>query len=120
MFHNGMSNNEQDYEMCFRVENVVLPKNGYFGVTAATGGLAGNNGFYFVHFDNFHINVCINFRLCFRYFTDDHDALKFLTYNLQSPDSTVTEDARITEDERDKLSKEFQDYQDKLQKQKDE
>lgn len=41
MFHNGMSNNEQDYEMCFRVENVVLPKNGYFGVTAATGGLAG-------------------------------------------------------------------------------
>lgn len=43
MFHNGMSNNEQDYEMCFRVENVVLPKHGYFGVTAATGGLAGNN-----------------------------------------------------------------------------
>jgi hypothetical protein len=38
-----MSNNEQDYEMCFRVENVVLPKYGYFGVTAATGGLAGNN-----------------------------------------------------------------------------
>lgn len=43
MFHNGMSNNEQDYEMCFRVENVVLPKYGYFGVTAATGGLAGNH-----------------------------------------------------------------------------
>jgi mannose-binding lectin 1 len=38
-----MSNNEQDYEMCFRVENVMLPKRGYFGVTAATGGLAGDN-----------------------------------------------------------------------------
>lgn len=37
-----MSNNEQDYEMCFRVDNVVLPKHGYFGVSAATGGLAGN------------------------------------------------------------------------------
>lgn len=32
-----MTNNEQDYEICFRVENVVLPKGGYFGVSAATG-----------------------------------------------------------------------------------
>lgn len=91
MFHNGMSNNEQDYEMCFRVENVVLPKHGYFGVTAATGGLA-----------------------------DDHDALKFLTYSLQSPDASATDEAHIAEDERAKLSKEYQEYQDKLQKQKDE
>jgi hypothetical protein len=41
MFHNGMSNNERDFEMCFRVDNVILPKTGYFGVSAATGGLAG-------------------------------------------------------------------------------
>ena len=41
MFHNGMSNNDRDFEMCFRVDNVVLPKTGYFGVSAATGGLAG-------------------------------------------------------------------------------
>ncbi len=41
MFHNGMSNNEQDYEMCLRADNVVLPGEGYFGVSAATGGLAG-------------------------------------------------------------------------------
>jgi len=40
MFHNGMSNNEKEFEMCMRVENVVLPKNGYFGISAATGGLA--------------------------------------------------------------------------------
>jgi hypothetical protein len=39
---------------------------------------------------------------------------------LQSPDSSGQEEAHITEDERAKLSKEFQDYQDKLQKQKDE
>ena len=33
-----MSNNDKDFEMCIRAENVVLPKNGYFGVSAATGG----------------------------------------------------------------------------------
>jgi len=36
-----MSNNDQDFELCFRSENVVLPKVGYFGISAATGGLAG-------------------------------------------------------------------------------
>ena len=36
-----MSNNEFDYEMCMRIDNIILPKNGYFGVSAATGGLAG-------------------------------------------------------------------------------
>ena len=40
-FHNGMSNNDKDFEMCFRVDNVILPKAGYFGISAATGGLAG-------------------------------------------------------------------------------
>ncbi|XP_060521569.1 protein ERGIC-53 [Cylas formicarius] len=50
LFHNGMTNNDQDYEVCLRVENVVLPKNGYFGLSAATGGLA-----------------------------DDHDVIHFLT-----------------------------------------
>lgn len=53
LFHNGMTNNEQDYEMCFRAENVVLPKGGYFGMSAATGGLA-----------------------------DDHDVVHFLTSSL--------------------------------------
>lgn len=53
LFHNGMTSNDLDYEMCFRAENVVLPKNGHFGVSAATGGLA-----------------------------DDHDVLHFLTTSL--------------------------------------
>ncbi|KAF9823155.1 hypothetical protein SFRURICE_016048 [Spodoptera frugiperda] len=39
-FHNGMTNNEADYELCFRAENVVLPRGGYLGLSAATGGLA--------------------------------------------------------------------------------
>ena len=40
-YHNGMSNKDDDYELCMRAENVHLPKEGFFGVSAATGGLAG-------------------------------------------------------------------------------
>ena len=36
-----MSNKDDDYELCMRAENVQLPKDGFFGVSAATGGLAG-------------------------------------------------------------------------------
>jgi lectin, mannose-binding 1 len=39
--HNGLTNNKDDFDMCIRAENVDLPQNGYFGVSAATGGLAG-------------------------------------------------------------------------------
>ncbi|KAL1501520.1 hypothetical protein ABEB36_006826 [Hypothenemus hampei] len=69
MFHNGMSNNEQDFELCFRAENVVLPKNGYFGLSAATGGLA-----------------------------DDHDVIHFLTSSYADPLATAS-DQMLTEDQ---------------------
>ena len=36
-----MSSNQEEYELCMRTEGVQLPKNGFFGITAATGGLAG-------------------------------------------------------------------------------
>ena len=55
-FHNGMSSNDKDFEVCMRVENVFLPKNGFFGLSAATGGLA-----------------------------DDHDVMKFEVYSLRTP-----------------------------------
>ena len=55
-----MSNNDKDFEVCLRAENVVLPKNGYFGISAATGGLA-----------------------------DDHDVLKFNVFSLRSPEEAV-------------------------------
>lgn len=51
-----MTNNDQDFEVCFRLENVILPKSGYFGLSAATGGLA-----------------------------DDHDVFHFLTTSLHPP-----------------------------------
>ncbi|XP_022115341.2 protein ERGIC-53 isoform X1 [Pieris rapae] len=54
-FHNGLTNNEEDYELCFRAENVQLPRGGFFGLSAATGGLA-----------------------------DDHDVIHLLTSSLHS------------------------------------
>ena len=48
-----MSNDVNAYEICTMIENVALPSSGYFGVSAATGGLA-----------------------------DDHDVLSFVTHSL--------------------------------------
>jgi lectin, mannose-binding 1 len=39
-FHGGLNNDMANYEICARVENLELPKTGYFGVSAETGGLA--------------------------------------------------------------------------------
>ena len=36
-----MSLKDEEYELCMRAENVHLPKEGFFGISAATGGLAG-------------------------------------------------------------------------------
>ncbi|EDS30362.1 truncated ER mannose-binding lectin [Culex quinquefasciatus] len=37
LFYYGMANSDQEYEMRFRAEIVVLPKNGHFALSAATG-----------------------------------------------------------------------------------
>ncbi|ROT63057.1 protein ERGIC-53 isoform X1 [Penaeus vannamei] len=71
MIHNGMTNNEKDYEICMRAENVYIPPSGYFGITAATGGLA-----------------------------DDHDVLKFLVTSLRSPEEMAVMQANAEEEER--------------------
>lgn len=89
-FHSGMTNNEQDYEMCLRAENVVLPKNGYFGISAATGGLA-----------------------------DDHDVFHLLTTSLWAP-GTIDAIGQVSQQENDKISQEYKEYQEKLEKQKEE
>jgi mannose-binding lectin 1 len=88
LFHNGMTNNEQDYEVCFRAESVFLPQNGYFGLSAATGGLA-----------------------------DDHDVIHFLTNSLHLPGQVSTSNA-VPGEEQQKLTQEYQDYQKKLEQQK--
>jgi len=45
--NNGLTNTRDDFELCARAENVELPRNGYFGVSAATGALAGLSHFQF-------------------------------------------------------------------------
>lgn len=90
LFHNGMTNNNDDYEMCLRAENVFLPKSGHFGVSAATGGLA-----------------------------DDHDVFHFLTTSLHVP-GQVSDHNRMPEADSAKLAQEYQDYQKKLDIQKEE
>ncbi|XP_063701654.1 protein ERGIC-53 [Culicoides brevitarsis] len=96
MFNNGMTQNEQDYEMCLRVENVHLPKFGYFGLSAATGGLA-----------------------------DDHDVYHFLTTSLhpaQMNVDTQTEDPKLTQEYQEyqkKLEQQKEDYRKEHPEEKD-
>jgi len=41
MINNGFTPDRDDYEFCTRVDGMVLPGVGFFGISAATGGLAG-------------------------------------------------------------------------------
>ncbi|XP_050438851.1 protein ERGIC-53 [Adelges cooleyi] len=93
-FHSGNSNNPEDFEICFRSDQVYLPKGGHFGVSAATGGLA-----------------------------DDHDVNHFLTYSLYPPGTTFKTAGApppASVDEEQKLTKEYADYQRKLEQEKEE
>uniref|UniRef100_A0A8B9GU28 L-type lectin-like domain-containing protein n=1 Tax=Astyanax mexicanus TaxID=7994 RepID=A0A8B9GU28_ASTMX len=56
LINNGFTPEKEDYEFCTRVENMIIPPTGYFGISAATGGLA-----------------------------DDHDVLSFLVFRLTEP-----------------------------------
>lgn len=85
-----MTNNNDDYEMCMRAENVFLPKNGHFGVSAATGGLA-----------------------------DDHDVFHFLTTSLHIP-GQISDSNKLPEADSAKLTQEYQDYQKKMDIQREE
>ncbi|XP_040571947.1 protein ERGIC-53 [Lepeophtheirus salmonis] len=88
-FHNGISNNDKDFELCLRVENMFLPKTGYFGISAATGGLA-----------------------------DDHDVLRFSVSSLHPTEQGVPFQAP-SDAESKKFEMEFEEYQKKLKDQKD-
>ena len=63
--HDGVTIMEDAYELCTKVENVpelsFIPKEMYFGVSAATGGLS-----------------------------DDHDVNAFLTYSVVTREEVAT------------------------------
>ncbi|KAI1722185.1 legume-like lectin family domain-containing protein [Ditylenchus destructor] len=80
---------EPRYELCIRAENVFLPKNGYFGVSAATGGLA-----------------------------DDHDILDFSVYSLLSEVPKPQTDHQIPQDEKQKYDAEFEQQMKKFEEER--
>ncbi|KAG8456798.1 hypothetical protein GDO86_002546 [Hymenochirus boettgeri] len=92
MINNGFTPDKEDYELCAKVENMVLPAQGYFGISAATGGLA-----------------------------DDHDVLSFLTFQLTEPGKEPPQtDTEIPKEEKDKYQEEFDNFQQELDKRKEE
>nr|XP_030114504.1 protein ERGIC-53 isoform X4 [Taeniopygia guttata] len=92
LINNGFTPDKEDYEFCAKVEDMVLPSQGYFGISAATGGLA-----------------------------DDHDVLSFLTFQLTEPGKEApTPDAEIPQKDKDKYREEFEHFQQELDKKKEE
>ncbi|KAL5019807.1 hypothetical protein ScPMuIL_002699 [Solemya velum] len=88
-FNNGLTNDNNAFELCLRSENVELPKTGYFGVSAATGGLA-----------------------------DDQDVLAFLTHSLFPPGQQPADSQQVSDDQKKKFEMEFDEYYKELEKQK--
>lgn len=78
------------YELCIRAENIFLPKSGFFGVSAATGGLA-----------------------------DDHDVLDFSVFSLFT-DTAQLERAKLqlAEEERTRAEAEFERQQKEFEKER--
>ncbi|NXT62170.1 LMAN1 protein, partial [Chaetops frenatus] len=92
LINNGFTPDKEDYEFCAKVEDMVLPSQGYFGISAATGGLA-----------------------------DDHDVLSFLTFQLTEPGKEApTPDAEIPQKDKEKYQEEFEHFQQELDKKKEE
>ncbi|XP_066566878.1 protein ERGIC-53 isoform X1 [Amia ocellicauda] len=92
MINNGFTPDKDDYEFCAKVENMNIPKQGYFGISAATGGLA-----------------------------DDHDVLSFLTFRLTDPgQQPPPPEVEIPKEEKDKYQEEFENFQQELDKKKEE
>nr|XP_057920295.1 protein ERGIC-53 [Doryrhamphus excisus] len=92
MINNGFTPDKDDYEFCAKVDNMVIPPEGFFGISAATGGLA-----------------------------DDHDVLSFLLFRLTEPGKTPPKpETEIPKEEKDKYQEEFQNFQQELVKKKEE
>ena len=60
----GITTRESDFETCFRKENVKLAPGGFFGISAATGALAGQfilllSGFVSLYFTDVLHLTCL-------------------------------------------------------------
>ncbi|XP_055720265.1 protein ERGIC-53 isoform X1 [Salvelinus fontinalis] len=95
LINNGFTPDKDDYEFCTKVDNMVIPQEGYFGISAATGGLAGG-------------------------YLDDHDVLSFLTFRLSEPGQELPPpEAEMPKQDKDKYQEEFENFQQDLDKKKE-
>ncbi|KAK0422480.1 hypothetical protein QR680_007598 [Steinernema hermaphroditum] len=78
LMHDGMTAQPR-YELCIRAENIFLPRNGYFGISAATGGLA-----------------------------DDHDVTDFSVYSLFAEHRQPAQQQQMPQEEKQKYDAEFE------------
>ena len=85
--NNGISQDDNAFELCTQVDRIQLPTSGYLGVTAATGALA-----------------------------DDHDVLEFLTYTYSDRQISAQNQA-ATNELTGKYQEEYERYEQELQKQ---
>ncbi|XP_030624511.1 protein ERGIC-53 [Chanos chanos] len=91
LINNGFTPDKDDFEFCTKVENMIIPQTGYFGISAATGGLA-----------------------------DDHDVLSFLLFRLTEPGKEPPKaEKEIPKEEKDKYQEEFENFQQELDKKKE-
>ncbi|CAF1190574.1 unnamed protein product, partial [Rotaria sordida] len=88
--NNGITQDDNAFELCTRIDGVQLPKTGYLGVTAATGGLA-----------------------------DDHDVLEFITHTYTDK-QTVVQNQAATDEQAKKYKDEYDKYEQELKKQQEE
>lgn len=86
----GNTNNDNDYELCLRAENVFLPQFGHFGLSAATGALA-----------------------------DDHDAIRCLVSSLHVPGSLPVNTQTVPDAEKQKIDSQYEQFKDQLEKKKE-
>uniref|UniRef100_A0AAR2KAW3 L-type lectin-like domain-containing protein n=1 Tax=Pygocentrus nattereri TaxID=42514 RepID=A0AAR2KAW3_PYGNA len=93
LINNGFTPEKEDYEFCTKVDNMIIPPTGYFGISAATGGLAGQG--------------CLK---PFPQFCSYHEIFK----GIPPPEQ------EIPKEEQDKYQEEFQNFQLELDKKKEE
>ncbi|XP_043536200.1 protein ERGIC-53-like [Chiloscyllium plagiosum] len=86
----GQTDLDESYELCTEVKDMNLPSSGYFGISAATGGVA-----------------------------DDHDVLSFLTFSLTEP-GTMDPSSQLPSVEQEEYQKEYERFEKDLEKRKDE
>ncbi|CAF1118935.1 unnamed protein product [Rotaria sp. Silwood1] len=84
--NNGISQDDNAFEFCTHIDHIQLPKVGYLGVTAATGGLA-----------------------------DDHDVLELLTHTYFDR-QVLAKAHVATDEQARKYKEEYEKYEQELQK----